>query len=89
MITTAFSSFFNDKFEKVPHHTTFYPKVNTIEEYVIQSTDSLYGAIAYIWYELFLKLSLTSIVFPNSAKSLLDNNVTELKKFVEMIKFME
>ena len=85
-----FSVFFNKKFSEVPHETTCYSGTRSLCEYIFQSTVSLYGAIAYTWYELFFKNSLTSILVSNGAtRNLLDNNVIELKKFVETVKLIK
>lgn len=87
--TTPFSSFFNEEFDKVPH-SAHSLRIGVIDEYVFQSADSLYGAIAYTWYELFLKKPLLSISISNgTTRSLLANNVVELKKFVEMINLIK
>lgn len=84
-----FSSFFNNKFNNAPFLIHRYP-VGTIEHCVLQRADSLYGAIAYIWYKLFLEQSLiTFSVSDSTIERLLDNNIMKLKKFVEMIKLIE
>lgn len=85
-----FSSFFESKFDNVPHNIPPYPKGYSIDEYILRSTDSLYGAIAYTWYALFLQNPRISFSIPNSAiKRLLENNVIELNKFVDIIKLMK
>lgn len=91
VIKIPFSAFFNEKLEEIPYKTIRHSGIYNMEEHVFLSADSLYGAIAYIWYAMFfnknriISVSISSTTTMNSLK----NNVVELKRFAEMIKLLK
>ena len=85
-----FSDFFEKKFKEVPcDEITYRGSYNKIE-YSLQYTDSLYGAIACIWYEMFLKNPNRVVSAKNEILSeMMKNNAEELMRFSNTIKLIQ
>ena len=87
-----FSDFFGEKLEEIPLRKIVYVGESRGCGHVFQRSDSLYGAIVCIWYELFLKIDIDDRSFLMSevaVNNLLKNNAEELKKFSNMIRVIK
>ena len=85
-----FSDFFVKKFEEIPHQEIAHVRDHKVYEYAFQLPDSLYGAIAYIWYEMFLKnQDMFVSVQDKTLEKMLQNNVEELMKFSDTIRLIK
>lgn len=85
-----FSNYFKDKFERIPSKEVSYVGARNERIYVFLSSDSLYGAIACIWHEMFLKDQKTSFTVEDEViKRRLMGNAEELKKFSDTIKLIK
>lgn len=87
-----FSEFFVKEFEKIRYEDIIHVGQSRGREYKFLSSNSLYGAIVCIWYELFLKDSINDVRFSMSEvtlNDLLKNNAEELKKFFSIIKIIK
>lgn len=90
--TTPFSPLFEERFNRIniviKHHSG--RNIGYKLECIFKNVDSLYSAIAYIWYELYLKEPNKYITIQNAeTKDLLDKNVIELKKFIETVRLIK
>ena len=89
-----FDSFFAEKFKKVPAIDVDRSGTRALKSHMITSENSLYGAIAYMWFMLFLSSkknnSLRYIELSNlDIYMLLDENIKDLKKFIDTIQFIK
>ena len=85
-----FSDFFAKKFEKVPYEEITYVGSRSGHEYAFNFSDSLYGAIAVIWHEMFLKtLWFFFSVKDEKINELLKSNAEELREFSNTIKLIQ
>jgi len=86
-----FSGFFQEKFESIPSEVICHMGSYTSNEFVFNASNSLYGNVAYMWYSLFIKERSKKekiTIKNNSVLQRLNQNIEELKKFVDMIKFI-
>ena len=84
-----FSHFFENKFNKVPHHEGYDYETRSIHSYYFERSDSLYCAIAYTWYKMHLKNVQKRLDIPDGPiKKMLMDNVWELKKFIRMLELL-
>lgn len=85
-----FSDFFDKKFEEIPNQQIQHIRDRKVYEYSLLPSDSLYGAIAYIWYEMFLKKQDMFIsVQDKTLEKMLKSNVEELMKFSDTIRLIK
>ena len=86
-----FSSFFEEKIKKLPMTTVLRNGINSKEIHRFTYENSLYGDIAYIWYSLFMNTQSYRIIEIENPKKLdrLHNNIVELKKYENTIKFIK
>lgn len=85
-----FSGFFQEKFENILYRDFFYMGESRVHEYEFQPPYSLYGAIAYIWYEMFLKNQDMFIsVQDKTLEKMLKSNAEELMKFSDAIRLIK
>ena len=87
-----FDFYFNEKFSSVPSNDVVYMGGNSPgPAHKITHEKSLYGAIAYTWYSLYMKgNSAQKLEIENpELRNLLDNNIEDLKKFIETIKLIK
>ena len=85
-----FSDFFDKKFAEIPYNLASYIGAYKTEAHEFRVSDSLYGAIAFIWYELFLKNPHALIDIQDKTLSeMLKNNAEELKKFSDTIRIIK
>lgn len=85
-----FSDFFEEKFEKIPHEEFIHFGDRSAKEYAFQPPYSLYGAIAYIWYEMFLKNPTIYIsIQRKTLEEMLKCNAEELMKFSDAIRLIK
>lgn len=79
----AFSSFFQDKFEKIPFGQQQDP-IHNITYYVLQERIGLYEAILMMWCWVHEKQGNILVQMPPGIiYDLINNNISELKKFIE------
>lgn len=86
-----FDLFFQEKFDGTPMKEIVRMGGNVPRNWCCFSYEkSLYGAIAYIWYEMHVKNGSIGIdVESNELKTILKQNVDDLKKFVETLGFIK
>ena len=85
-----FSDFFEKKFAEIRYQEIQHIRDRTVYEYALLSSDSLYGAIAYIWYEMFLKNPNIFISIQNKTlEKMLKINAEELMKFSDTIRIIK
>lgn len=86
-----FDLFFREKFDGTPMKEIVRMGGNVPRNWCCFSYEkSLYGAIAYIWYEMHVKNGSIGIdVESNELKTILKQNVVDLKKFVETLGFIK
>ena len=86
-----FDYYFNTKFSGVPYKKIVRGGTISGEFHQITHEKSLYGAIAYIWYSLYMKdkngfkMEVENVEF----RKLLDKNVEELKLFIDNIRLIK
>lgn len=86
-----FASFFEEKIKKLPANTVLRNGINSKEIQQFTYENSLYGDIAYIWYSLFMNTQNYRIIEIENPQKLdrLHNNIVELKKYENTIKFIK
>lgn len=87
-----FARYFDNKFNSVRTGEFERFARNGYERFLrIQDNKSLYGAIAYLWYSLYMKNGNGYRMEIEDAKfrEFLDSNVEELKKFIDAIKLLK
>lgn len=87
-----FDFYFNEKFSSVPGDEVVYmggDRPGTAHK--ITCEKSLYGALAYTWYLLYFKSNNAKRVEieNENLRNLLDNNIEDLKKYIETIKLIK
>lgn len=85
-----FSVFFDKKFEEIPNQQIQHIRNRKVYEYALLPSDSLYGAIACIWYEMFLKNPTIYIsIQSKTLEEMLKCNAEELMKFSDAIRLIK
>ena len=87
-----FDFYFNEKFSSVPGSEVVYMGGDSPgPAHKITYEKSLYGAIAYTWYSLYFKSNNAKRVEieNENLRNLLDNNLNDLKNFIDTIKFIK
>ena len=87
-----FDLYFNEKFSSVPGSEVVYMGGDSPgPAHKITYEKSLYGAIAYTWYSLYFKSNNAKRVEieNENLRNLLDNNLNDLKNFIDTIKFIK
>ena len=87
-----FDFYFNEKFSSVPGSEVIYMGGDSPgPAHKITYEKSLYGAIAYTWYSLYFKSNNAKRVEieNENLRNLLDNNLNDLKNFIDTIKFIK
>ena len=85
-----FSDFFDKKFKEIPNQQIRHIRDRKVDEYAFLPSDSLYGAIACIWYEMFLKNQDMFIsVQDKTLEEMLKSNAEELAKFSDIIRLIK
>lgn len=87
-----FAGYFNEKFDEIPYIEKINSSPYVSEKYCLEFSQlTLYSAIAYSWYWLFLsqKYSKKTININNKeCDPVLKTNIEDLKKFRETIQFI-
>lgn len=87
-----FDFYFNEKFSSVPGNDLIRMGGDNAGAFrQITYEKSLYGAIAYTWYSLYFRSNNAQKLEIENEKlrNLLDNNVGDLKKFIDTIKIVK
>ena len=85
-----FSDFFEKKFEEIPYQQITHVRNNKVYEYVFQLPNSLYGAIAHIWYKIFFNNpNMLISVKDKTTENMLQSNAEELMKFSDTIRLIK
>ena len=84
-----FNSFFEEKFSQLTHRIIRGLNIKK-EELIFQERKSLYAAIAYMWFNLFMKNNSYKLIGVEVVlRGFLDSNIEELKKFDETIRMIK
>ena len=86
-----FDYYFNTKFSDVPITQIVQVGYSSGEIHRITHEKTMYGAIAYVWYSLYMRENSTPRldIEDEKLKNLLDSNINDLKKFIDTIKFIK
>ena len=87
-----FDFYFNEKFSSVPGGEVVYMGGDSPgPAHKITYEKSLYGAIAYTWYSLYFKSNNAKRleIENENLRNLLDNNIEDLKKYIDTTKLIK
>ena len=85
-----FSDFFEEKLKNLPSRVVTYVGGNPSKKLLLQTSTSLYSAIAYLWGMIFFdsKQNRSNVDIVEN-KDLLLKNVEDLKKYLDTIRFIK
>ena len=85
-----FSFYFKEKFDSVPSRNYIYAGGGPHDCWCVTYEKSLYGAIMYMWYELYMKNDVAGIFYENKdIKTILRQNIEDIKKFKDTLSFIK